>query len=79
MYNGCKTLPLTIESVLLYNHKTVVRVSRLKEDYTMTDNEKELLRIIRGSDNPTKAIEVATKIILEFLKQDEPSQERPVA
>lgn len=45
----------------------------------MTDNEKELLRIIRGSDNPTKAIEVATKIILEFLKQDEPSQERPVA
>ena len=45
----------------------------------MTDNENELLNIIRESDNPAKAIETAMKIILEFLKQDEPSQERPVA
>lgn len=43
----------------------------------MTDNEKELLNIIREYDKPTDAVEIAIKVILEFLKQDEPSQEPP--
>lgn len=43
----------------------------------MTDNEKELLDIIREHDDPATAIEVAIKVILGFLKQDEPSQEPP--
>ena len=45
----------------------------------MTDNEIELLSIIREYDDPAKAIKIAINIILGFLKQDEPSQEQPVA
>ena len=45
----------------------------------MTDNENELLNIIREYDNPSDAVEIAINIILEFLKQDEPSQEPPFA
>ena len=35
----------------------------------MTDNEKELIRIIRENDNPEQALMTATAIILDFLKQ----------
>lgn len=42
----------------------------------MTNNEKELLQIIREHDNPTIAVEIAIKTILDFLAQDEPSQEQ---
>ena len=45
----------------------------------MSENEIELLQIIRSHDDPEKAFEVATKIILEFLKQDESSQEQQAA
>lgn len=37
----------------------------------MTDNEKELLYIIRSSDNPEQAIESAIQIITWFLEQFE--------
>lgn len=37
----------------------------------MTENEKELIRIIRENDNPTQALMAATVIILGFLKQHE--------
>ena len=42
----------------------------------MTNNEKELLEIIRGCDDVEKALFVAIDIILEFLKQDELNQEQ---
>lgn len=42
----------------------------------MTDNEKELIDIIRHSDNPEGAIGVAVEIILAFLKLHESSQEQ---
>ncbi len=35
----------------------------------MTENEKELIRIIRNSDNPEQALMAAAVIILGFLKQ----------
>jgi hypothetical protein len=35
----------------------------------MTDNEKELIKIIRENDNPEQALMTATVIILDFLKQ----------
>lgn len=35
----------------------------------MTDNEKELINIIRENDNPERALMTATVIILGFLKQ----------
>lgn len=40
----------------------------------MTDNEKELVNIIRHSDNPDAAIEIAMGVILDFLKPRGSSQ-----
>jgi hypothetical protein len=40
----------------------------------MTENEKELIRIIRENDNPEQALMTATVIILDFLKQHESSE-----
>lgn len=37
----------------------------------MTDNEKELLNIIRNHDNPERAIEIALELMLDFLKPHE--------
>lgn len=37
----------------------------------MTDNEKELLNIIRSHDDPKRAIEIAIEIMLDFLKPHE--------
>ena len=34
----------------------------------MTDNEKELINLIRANDNPEKALVTAAVIILDFLK-----------
>jgi hypothetical protein len=39
----------------------------------MTDNEKELIKIIRENDNPVQALMTATVIILNYLKQHESS------
>lgn len=36
---------------------------------TMTENEMELIRIIRESDNPSQALMTAAVIVLGFLKQ----------
>ena len=40
----------------------------------MTENEKELIKIIRENDNPEQALVTATVIILDFLKQLESSE-----
>ena len=41
----------------------------------MTDNERELIKLIRENDNPEQALMTATVMILGFLKQHESSQE----
>ncbi len=40
----------------------------------MTENEKELIKVIRESSNPEQALITATAVILNFLKQHESSQ-----
>ena len=40
----------------------------------MTDEEKELIKIIRENDNPEQALMTAAVIILGFLKQHESSE-----
>lgn len=45
----------------------------------MTENEKELLTLIRSCNNTEKAFGIALNIILGFLKQDESSQAQPIA
>ena len=42
----------------------------------MTDNEYELLNMIRENDNPTRALMTATLIVLGFLKQHGSSEEQ---
>jgi hypothetical protein len=37
----------------------------------MTENEKELIKLIRENDNLEQALMTATVIILDFLKQHE--------
>lgn len=37
----------------------------------MTNNEIELLNVIRESDNPEQAIIIAIDVILSYLKQHE--------
>lgn len=45
----------------------------------MTENEMELIRMIRDNDNPEQALMTATVIILGFLKQLESSEEQAPA
>ena len=45
----------------------------------MTNNEKELIHIIRNNDNPGQALEIAVAIITDFLKQLESSEAQAVA
>jgi len=40
----------------------------------MTENEKELISLIRENDKPEQALMTATLIILGFLKQHESSE-----
>ena len=40
----------------------------------MTDNELELLKLIRENDNPEKAFVTALEVILLVLKHLEPSE-----
>ena len=51
------------ENVCSYYYKGGIKI--------MTDNEKELIRMIRENDNPEQALMTATVIILGFLKQHE--------
>ena len=44
----------------------------------MTENEKELIKLIRENDNPEQAFVTATVIILDFLKQLVSSEEPSV-
>jgi hypothetical protein len=45
----------------------------------MTENETELLKLIRGHKDPEKAFKIALEIILGFLEQDESSQAQQIA
>ena len=45
----------------------------------MTNNEKELIKIIRENDNPSRALMTATLMILGYLKQHESFEEQDVA
>ena len=45
----------------------------------MSENEIELLKLIRENDNPETALMTAAVIILGFLKQHESSEEQVAA
>lgn len=45
----------------------------------MTENEKELIKLIRENDNPEQALMTAAVIILGFLKQHELDSKPSVA
>lgn len=41
----------------------------------MTNNEKELLNIIRSHDNPEQAIDIAIRLMFDFLEKREEPQD----
>jgi hypothetical protein len=41
----------------------------------MTDNERELLNIIRGYDNPEQAVKIALDLMIDFLAKLEAPQD----
>lgn len=45
----------------------------------MTENEMELIKMIRGTDNPGQALLTAGVIIIGFLKQLESSEAQELA
>ena len=40
----------------------------------MTDNERELLNIIRECDNPDQAVKIALDLMIDFLEKHEAPQ-----
>ena len=44
----------------------------------MTNNERELITLIRESDNPEKVAEYMLSLFLDYLRTHAPSQETPV-
>ena len=49
---------------------TYIRIA-VRRNKTMTDNEKELINMIRDTDNPGQALMTAAVIVLGYLKQHE--------
>ena len=45
----------------------------------MTENEKELIKMIRENDNPSQALMTAALIVLGYLKQTESSSAQVAA
>ena len=62
------------ENEQLFGNSEPVR----KGNTIMTDNEYELIKMIRENDNPEEALMTAAKIIIDFLKQHESSVEQAV-
>ncbi len=46
---------------------------------SITENEMELIKMIRENDNPGQALMTATLIVLGYLKQHGSSEEQAVA
>ena len=69
------------ETLTYYYLITDIRVNergiKTMTDY-ITENEKQLIDLIRENDNPEDAIMIATAVIVDFLKQHESSEERAV-
>ena len=54
--------------------RTYVLIVCIRGIKIMTENEKELIKLIRENDNPEQALVTATVIILDYLKQHESSE-----
>ena len=55
--------------------RTYIRIVTMKGEMIMTDNEKELIQIIRENDNPKQAIEIAIHLMIDFLAKREVPQD----
>lgn len=70
------------ETLSYYKNRTDIRVNE-RGIKTMTEfiteNEKQLIDLIRENDNPENAIMIATAIIIDFLKLHESSEGQAAA
>ena len=62
---------IDLQSLLGYNH-----LSNQKEEGKMTNNEKNLIELIRGSGDPEKALIIAANVIADYLKHRGSSEEQ---
>ena len=65
-----------MRSILKYN-RTAVRQLQ-KGDNRMSDNERELLNLIRTHENPGQALDLAFRLMLDFLTRREEPQDTSV-
>ena len=64
-------LSIAFSSFSLYN--LVITARRVS---AMTENEKELIQIIRGSSDPQKVAEYMLNLFLDYLRTNAPSEEK---
>ena len=67
-------MPLVNRQKVFYNG-----LKNSKGAETMKDNEKELIDIIRCSEDPAKVSEYFFSLFLDYLRTHGPSQEKPSA
>jgi hypothetical protein len=60
--------------VIEYKNRTNVLNLSLKGDDRMSDNERELLNIIRTHDDPERALDIAIELLIGFLDGREAPQ-----
>ena len=51
-------------------------IHKVKGDQVMTENERQLIDIIRNNENPEQALITATAIILDYLTRHESFEAR---
>ena len=72
---------LCVDGLLLtpYNKKTEHTFDYIGERgfLGMTDNEKELINLIRDSSDPEKVASYMLSLFLDYLRTHAPSQEKP--
>ena len=61
------------------NYRTYVRHVLLKGESKMTDNEIELIKLIRENDNPEEMAAYMLSLFYDYLRTHAPSQEKPFA
>lgn len=62
---------IDLQNLLGYNHLT-----NQKEEGKMTNNEKNLIELIRRSEEPEKALIIAANIIADYLEHHGSSEKQ---
>ena len=73
-YNGITRISIDKRVNVVIQSTEQMFAKRCKGGQFMTDNEKELLRIILEHDNPERAVEIAINLAIDFSTRHEAPQ-----